>query len=74
MTGIPAGKTWFEGLKKSFVDVPVSGDQGINTSAFLEASEATTTLFGIEHRRRRKARILTRYRPARLSSLHSRQE
>lgn len=43
---IPAGKTWFDTLKKSFTDVPVGSDQGIDTSSFLEASEATTTLFG----------------------------
>lgn len=43
---IPADKTWFSNLKRSFVDVPIGEDQGIDTSTFLEASEATTTLFG----------------------------
>lgn len=59
MTGVPAGKTWFETLKKSFVDVPVNGDQGIDTSTFLEASEATTTLFGIWPLRSGKRLLLT---------------
>lgn len=43
---VPAGKTWFDTHKKSFADVPVSADNGVDTSAFLEASESTTTLFG----------------------------
>ncbi|KAK5070595.1 hypothetical protein LTR64_000268 [Lithohypha guttulata] len=46
MSQIPAGKTWFETLKKSFADVPVT-NQAIETSSFLEAAEATTTLFDI---------------------------
>lgn len=46
MTTVPAGKTWFNTLKKSFVDVPIGSDQGIETTSFLEAAEATTTLFG----------------------------
>lgn len=42
------GRTFFENLKKSFVDVPAdaSNGDGIPTSDFLEASEALTTLFG----------------------------
>ena len=46
---IPAGKNWFGTLKKSFADVPVGSDQGIDTSSFLEAAEATTSLFGNVH-------------------------
>ena len=44
----PAGGTWFDTLKKSFVDVPVdaSKDNAIPTTDFLEASESLTTLFG----------------------------
>lgn len=44
---IPAGKTWFDTHKVHFSDVPVSADQGIPTSQFLDASEATTTLFDL---------------------------
>ena len=46
----PSGGTWFDTLKKSFVDVPVdaSKDNAIPTTDFLEASESLTTLFGIE--------------------------
>lgn len=45
---IPAGKTFLDTLKKSFVDVPVdeSKDNAINTTAFLEAAEGLVTLFG----------------------------
>jgi len=44
---IPPGGTWFDTLKRSFADVPIDpNDQGIATSEFLEAAEATTTLFG----------------------------
>lgn len=46
MASIPAGKTWFECLKQSFVNVTIGSDQGIDTSTFLEAAESTTTLFG----------------------------
>jgi len=44
----PAGGTWFDTLHKSFVDVRVeaSKDNAIPTSAFLEAAESLTTLFG----------------------------
>lgn len=48
MAAIPAGKTWFDTHKQSFVNVPIGTDQGIDTTAFLDASEATTTLFGAQ--------------------------
>ncbi|KAL8996209.1 MAG: hypothetical protein Q9169_004231 [Polycauliona sp. 2 TL-2023] len=46
---IPPGGTWFDTLKKSFVDVPVqsSNDNAIPTSEFLEAAESLTTLFDL---------------------------
>lgn len=44
---IPAGKTWFDTHKVHFEAVPVSADQGVSTSEFLDASEATTTLFDL---------------------------
>ncbi|KAL8780536.1 MAG: hypothetical protein Q9213_006432 [Squamulea squamosa] len=46
---IPPGGTWFDTLKKSFVDVPVnsSHDNAIPTSDFLEAAESLTTLFDL---------------------------
>ena len=43
---IPPGGTWFDTHKRSFKDVPVGANQGIATVEFLEAAEATTTLFG----------------------------
>lgn len=45
----PAGGTFFDTIKKSFVDVPVdaSKDNAISTSEFLEAAESLTTLFGM---------------------------
>ncbi|KAL9104291.1 MAG: hypothetical protein Q9163_000732 [Psora crenata] len=44
----PAGGTWFDTLRRSFVDVPVdsSKDNAIPTTHFLEAAESLTTLFG----------------------------
>ena len=44
-----SGGKFFDSIKKSFADVPVnpSQDNAIETSAFLEASESLTTLFGI---------------------------
>ena len=41
-------ETWFDTLKKSFVTVPVdsSHDNAIETTAFLDAAESLTTLFG----------------------------
>jgi len=44
---IPPGKTWFDTHKVHFEDVPISSDQGISTTEFLDASEATTTLFDL---------------------------
>ncbi|KAH0829852.1 hypothetical protein AYO21_12040 [Fonsecaea monophora] len=46
-TKIPPGKTWFDTHKVHFDDVPVSDDDGISTLEFLDASEATTTLFDL---------------------------
>jgi len=44
----PSGGTWFDTLRKSFVDVPVDAgkDNAIPTTEFLEAAESLTTLFG----------------------------
>ena len=44
----PAGGTWFDTLKKSFVHVPIdaSNSNAVDTTAFLDASESLTTLFG----------------------------
>lgn len=44
----PPGGTFFDTVKKSFVDVPVdaSKDDAISTTEFLEAAESLTTLFG----------------------------
>ncbi|KAL8382231.1 hypothetical protein RB595_006153 [Gaeumannomyces hyphopodioides] len=46
-TVIPAGGTFLDTLKKSFVDVPINkeNDNAIETAAFLEASESLTTIF-----------------------------
>ena len=46
---IPPGGTFFDTLKKSFVDVPVDkdNDNAISTEEFLQAAEALTTLFGM---------------------------
>lgn len=43
---IPPGGTYFDTLKKSFVDVPVAADDKIPTTEFLEAAESLLTLFG----------------------------
>ncbi|KAF2023152.1 glycolipid transfer protein [Setomelanomma holmii] len=45
----PPGGTFFQTLKKSFVDVPVdaSKDNAISTTEFLEAAESLTTLFDV---------------------------
>lgn len=47
-TTYPPEGTWFDSLRKSFVDVPVnaSHDNAIETTAFLEAATSLTTLFG----------------------------
>lgn len=41
--------TFFDGVKKSWQDVPVdaSKDNAISTTEFLEAAESLTTLFGM---------------------------
>ena len=46
----PPGKTFFDSIRRSFVDVPVDKANGnaISTSEFLEAAESLTTLFGME--------------------------
>lgn len=44
---IPAGKTWFDTHKVHFEDVPIGADDGISTTEFLDAAEATTTLFDL---------------------------
>ena len=45
----PPGQTFFDTVKKSFVDVPVdeSKDSAIPTTEFLEAAESLTTLFDV---------------------------
>jgi hypothetical protein len=42
------GHTFFDSIKRSFADVPVdsANNNAIDTSAFLEAAESLTTLFG----------------------------
>ncbi|KIX04162.1 uncharacterized protein Z518_07716 [Rhinocladiella mackenziei CBS 650.93] len=44
---IPSGKTWFDTHKVHFEDVFITADEGISTIEFLDASEATTTLFDL---------------------------
>ncbi|KAF2420350.1 glycolipid transfer protein HET-C2 [Tothia fuscella] len=48
-TSIPEGKTFFDQLKRSFVDVPMDKehDNAISTDEFLEAAESLTTLFDV---------------------------
>lgn len=48
MAAFPPGGTYFDG-KKSFNDVTIdeSKDNAINTTEFLEAAEALTTLFDV---------------------------
>jgi hypothetical protein len=45
----PPGQTFFDSIRRSFVDVPVDkeNDNAISTSEFLEAAESLTTLFGM---------------------------
>lgn len=45
---IPAGGTFLDTFKKSFVDVPVdaANDNAVDTTSFLEAAESLTTMFG----------------------------
>jgi hypothetical protein len=45
-TTYPPGTTFFDSLKKSFVDVKPGSDNEIPTSEFLEAAESLTGLFG----------------------------
>ena len=49
MAAYPPGGTFFDTIKKSFSDVPVDASKGnaIATTAFLEAAESLTTLFGM---------------------------
>lgn len=44
----PPGRTFFDTIKRSFIDVPVDKSKGnaISTTEFLEAAESLTTLFG----------------------------
>lgn len=48
-TAYPPGGTFWDTLKRSFVDVPVdtTNDNAIPTKEFLEAAEALTTLFDV---------------------------
>jgi hypothetical protein len=46
---IPPGKTWFDTHKQTFSDVTIGPDGGIDTASFLDAAEATTTLFGFTY-------------------------
>jgi hypothetical protein len=45
----PPGGTFFDTVKKSFVDVPINSanDSAIPTTEFLEAAESLTTLFDV---------------------------
>lgn len=49
MSSIPPGKTFFDTIKRSFVNVPVdeSKDNAISTTEFLEAAESLVSLFGM---------------------------
>ncbi|KAF2245258.1 putative glycolipid transfer protein HET-C2 [Trematosphaeria pertusa] len=44
---IPPGGTFFDTLKKSFVDVPVGAENKVSTTEFLEAAESLLTLFDV---------------------------
>lgn len=44
---IPAGKTWFDTHKQNFAEVVIHDDQGVPTTDFLNAAEATTTIFDL---------------------------
>ncbi len=59
VTVVPAGGTYLDTFKKSFVDVPVDAakDNAIATSDFLEAAEALTTMFGRNTQSRRSKPI-----------------
>jgi hypothetical protein len=56
---IPAGSTFFDTLKRSFVDVPITGADKISTSEFLEAVEGVMGLFGMSERHCLRMRRLT---------------
>ncbi|KAL8830383.1 MAG: hypothetical protein Q9191_001460 [Dirinaria sp. TL-2023a] len=45
----PPGGTWFDTLKKSFINVPIdaTNNNAIPTSDFLEAAESLSTLFDV---------------------------
>ncbi|KAL8727689.1 MAG: hypothetical protein Q9181_005614 [Wetmoreana brouardii] len=49
LVSFPPGGTWFDTLKKSFIDVPVDVANGnaIPTTDFLQAAESLTTLFDL---------------------------
>lgn len=46
---IPAGATFIDTFKKSFVDVPVdaANNNAVETTSFLEAAESLTTMFDV---------------------------
>ncbi|KAI9830602.1 MAG: hypothetical protein M1826_004628 [Phylliscum demangeonii] len=48
-SALPAGRTFFDGVKRSFTNVPMDADKdnAIATTEFLEAAEALTTLFDV---------------------------
>lgn len=48
-TVIPPGGTWFDTLRKSFVDVPIdsTNNDAVATTEFLEAAESLTSLFSM---------------------------
>lgn len=48
MAAYPPGGTFFDTLKRSFVNVPIdeSKDNAISTTEFLEAAESLVSLFG----------------------------
>ncbi|KAF2744374.1 glycolipid transfer protein [Sporormia fimetaria CBS 119925] len=46
-TAYPPGGTFFDTLKRSFVDVPVDASNKISTTEFLEAAESLVTLFDV---------------------------
>ncbi|KIX07795.1 uncharacterized protein Z518_02449 [Rhinocladiella mackenziei CBS 650.93] len=44
---IPPGKTWVDTHKQSFADIAILDDQRVPTTEFLNATEATTTIFDL---------------------------
>lgn len=73
---IPPGGTFFDTLKKSFVDVPIAADNKISTTEFLEAAESLLTLFGMWNRNRwdNGRALMPRCRCIRLCGLQASQE